>query len=158
MITADEARQLLRYDPETGAFAWVKRRKGQRETPGTVNPRGYLVVTLNAKHYLVQRLAFLLHTGKWPEHVAEHEDGDKLNNRWRNLRDVPQVHNVENQRRARSDNTLGVLGIERSKGGRFAARIRVKGRRIGLGTFDTKELAHAAYVAAKRELHKGCTI
>jgi hypothetical protein len=157
VLTQERLKELLHYDAGTGAFSWRKSRKGQNPTPGNVNVRGYLVITIDYKHYLAQRLAFLYTTGNWPTYGADHEDGNPANNRWLNLRDVPQRTNRENQRRPRRDNTTGLLGVERS-GGRFAARIVARGQRHYLGTFDTAEAAHNVYVAAKRLLHPGCTL
>jgi hypothetical protein len=42
--------------------------------------------------------------------------------------------------------------------GRLSASVWVGGKRVYLGRFDTAEEAHAAYVAAKRRLHQGCTL
>jgi hypothetical protein len=41
---------------------------------------------------------------------------------------------------------------------RWCAQITLNGRAHHIGNFDTKELAHAAYLNAKRALHPGCTI
>jgi hypothetical protein len=38
------------------------------------------------------------------------------------------------------------------------ASIRVLKKQIYLGTYDTPELAHAAYLDAKRKMHVGSTI
>jgi hypothetical protein len=45
-----------------------------------------------------------------------------------------------------------------SQGSGYMARIRVGGILHRLGTFKTPELAHAAYLSAKREMHSGSTI
>jgi hypothetical protein len=41
---------------------------------------------------------------------------------------------------------------------KFQAKIELNGISIYLGTYTTKEEAHAAYLAKKRELHEFCTI
>ena len=51
----------------------------------------------------------------------------------------------------------GYLGVQVA-GARFEACIRHQGRTIHLGTFDTAELAHAAYLARKREIHPFSTL
>jgi hypothetical protein len=81
----------------------------------------------------------------------------KLNNAIANLRDVSPKVNKQNSRKAMIDSISGCLGVSQSKK-RWKASIRVDGRSLYLGSFDTAELAHAAYVCAKRRLHEGCTI
>lgn len=47
----------------------------------------------------------------------------------------------------------GLLGVCATKSGeRFMANIKSRGKRYYLGTFDTAEEAHAAYVDARKEM------
>lgn len=46
----------------------------------------------------------------------------------------------------------------RNQAGITAALIRAGTHRRFIGTFETADLAHNAYLAAKRELHPGCTL
>lgn len=56
----------------------------------------------------------------------------------------------------RANNKSGYLGVEPARrGGRWDANIRSGGRRIRLGSFDTPEQAHAAYLSARRRLRAG---
>jgi hypothetical protein len=64
---------------------------------------------------------------------------------------------MQNQRRARSDSSTGLLGVSKNGSG-WRAEIRVDGKKINLGTHKTPELAHLAYVNAKRKHHEGCTL
>jgi hypothetical protein len=166
-LTAARLRDLLHYDPETGAFTWRFSRKGRPgkagAVAGTVDKRfGYRYIGLDGQRHGTQRLAWLYMTGEWPSAEVDHIDGDRTNDQWNNLRDVPLRMNRENIRKARSDNTsTGFLGvrINRKNGdARYQARITVKGKEMHLGRFDTPEEAHEAYLAAKRALHAGCTI
>ena len=44
-------------------------------------------------------------------------------------------------------------------GKKITARIKhPTGKKLYLGSFPTPEAAHAAYLAAKRKLHAGCTL
>jgi hypothetical protein len=96
-------------------------------------------------------------TGRWPNGVVDHINGDTSDNQWSNLRDVTHSVNCQNQRRAKRSNASGLLGVSFFDG-KPRASISVDGRPIHLGTFDTPEAAHQAYVEAKRKLHAGCTI
>lgn len=160
-LTAARLRELLHYDPETGVFTWRVFRCG-RAMPGAVAGRksgGYWCINIDGKTFKASRLAWLYVTGEYPTNVVDHRDTDRLNNRWANLRDIPQPHNLQNQRQAQSDNILGVLGVTRhAKNNKFQARITLNSKTRSLGYFHTAELAHAAYLEAKRRLHAGCTI
>lgn len=107
---------------------------------------------------MAHRLAWLYVYGEWPNGDIDHIDGDRLNNRIANLRDVSRRVNLENQRRPKACNKSGFLGVKTFRDQRFQARIQVRGVQLHLGTFDTPHEAHAAYVAAKRNLHQGCTL
>lgn len=158
-LTAERVRELLDYDPETGIF--TRRTDRGSHKAGTVacfkKPNHYLGVSIDDKQYLAHRAAWLHYYGKWPDHFIDHIDGNRSNNRIANLRDVPATINQQNQKRPQWNNKVGMLGVMATRGG-FVARIFVEGKAIHLGQFPTAELAQAAYLGAKRAIHKGCTI
>jgi hypothetical protein len=51
----------------------------------------------------------------------------------------------------RKDNKIGLKGMSIRPNGRYQARIRVDKKIIWLGTFDTPEEAHSAYVQAAKQ-------
>lgn len=161
-ITADQVKEILHYCPETGIFRWRKKMSictKVGDVAGCARSDGYVRVQIAGHKYLSARLAWLYMTGQWPAHGVDHIDGDRTNNRWSNLRDVPQSVNMQNQRRARSDNSTGLLGAHRHSNGRgFTSTIIVRGKRHHLGSFQTAEAAHAAYIEAKRRMHEACSI
>ena len=75
--------------------------------------------------------------------MIDHRDGDRTNNDVGNLRASDPTANQQNR--------TGVGASIRK--GRWVARIQVDKKHIGLGSFDTKEAAHAAYLQAKHALH-----
>lgn len=158
-ITAERLRELLHYDPETGVFT-CRVKITQRLRPGRVmgyKKFGYCVIELGGKAFKAHRLAWLYMTGAWPEQVIDHIDGDRLNNRFSNLRDIPRDQNAQNRKHPNAGNPTGYLGVNIDSG-RFRARIRVGYKLISLGYFGSPEAAHAAYVDAKRRLHLGSTL
>lgn len=158
-LTQTRLRELLLYDPETGFFT-SKSTIGRR-TKGFVytrtGSRGYVVIDVDGQRYAAHRLAWLYMHGTDPENYIDHIDGNRSNNRLANLRDVTHSVNMQNQRRAKSHNKPGLLGVGNNGSG-FRARITVDGKVRNLGTYQTPELAHKAYLSAKREAHKGCAI
>jgi hypothetical protein len=152
--------ERLAYEPKSGHFRWRIAPSNQHPAgslAGSMNSKGYAVIrTLGALH-LAHRLAWLFVHGAWPSGHIDHINGVRSDNRLENLRDVSRSVNLQNQRHARSDNKAGLLGVKRARKG-FEARISADGQYLHLGTFDTPAAAHAAYLAAKRQLHKGCTL
>jgi hypothetical protein len=165
-ITCERVRQLLVYDPATGVFTWaagVEGRGGKRRAgtvAGTTRPDGYVRISLDGKKYEAARVAWLYVTGAWPLGDVDHRDTDPGNNRWANLRDVSHAKNMENRRRPNRQNKTGLLGVCPSPKtpGFFRAQLGVGRRCVWLGDFPTAELAHAAYLAAKRQHHEGNTL
>jgi len=159
MITQERLRELAHYCPETGKFTHLQsnRRKKAGMHAGSLRNDGYIYVMFDGQRALAHRFAWLYMTGEWPTQEIDHIDGDKANNAFANLRQVSRRVNTENKRKARKNNTTGLLGVSR-KGTRFVAAIMHRGNKTYLGVFDTAEAAHMAYVKEKRRIHIGCTI
>jgi hypothetical protein len=114
---------------------------------GTVAQIGRMYVQVDGKKELVHRVIWFLHHGNCPEFL-DHIDGNPLNNKIENLRQATKQQNAMN-RKIRSDNSTGIKGIYQ-KNNKFAASICISGVNKYLGTFNTKELAQAAYAQAAK--------
>lgn len=83
--------------------------------------------------------------------LVDHINGDTLDNRKSNLRACSNGQNICNSK-LRKDNSSGLRGAYRADN-KWSSCIRVDGFRKHLGTFATKEEAHAAYIAAAKKHH-----
>lgn len=84
---------------------------------------------------------------------TDHINRDRLDNRRSNLRACTTSQNAHN-RRLRSDNKTGVMGIWFRKDSRkWTARIVVNGQRKILGCFISKEEAAMAYQQAAQQYY-----
>lgn len=152
--------ELLEYDEESGALRWRYRpdapksrnaRWAGKPALACVNADGYHHGTIEGRTAYAHRVIFKMMTGLEPPQI-DHDDGDKGNNRWRNLFAATAVDNARNAK-ARSTNRSGRTGVHRAKGGRWAAQIRTgRGKRRHLGTFSSFDDAVAARVAAEAEI------
>lgn len=154
-LSYDKLREVLEYNPDTGEFTWATRLSNRAivgKRAGNVRTNGYINISIDNRHYLAHRLAWFYCYGSFPKKNLDHIDGDKQNNRIDNLRECTQSENNQNARR-RIDNTSGHVGVIAFRG-KWRAEIRLHGQSFGLGVFDTKEEAAAAYLGAKRVLHR----
>jgi hypothetical protein len=166
-LTAELARKLLRYEPETGKLFWRERSAEfftDEWTRMTWNARfsgkqaimcpdrgGYHAGTILYRTYRAHRVIWLIQTGNWPVAQVDHINGVKTDNRWNNLRDVSASENLRNCRMSRN-NTSGVTGVRQSRSGKWIAYIHVNGRDQRIGQFstieeaaDARSLANAAH-------------
>lgn len=167
-VTASMVRELLCYDDASGLFVRPRSSQGAKAGPaGCIRRDGYVVISVGGYQHLAHRLAWLYTTGEWPTDLIDHINGERSDNRWSNLREASKQTNGQNMRRASAQNTTsGLLGAHFDKRrGMWRACIRapvldgkIKSRNIEIGVFSSAEKAHAAYVAAKRRLHAGCTL
>jgi len=157
-ISVEQLKALLHYDPNTGKFSRIAQQT--HNAGGGADCNGYLALGVMGRSYLAHRLAWLYITGQWPKFEIDHINGDRSDNRWCNLREADRQRNAQNQRRARSDNQTGFLGVTRqgSRKNPYVAKIKGRTGIVYIGRFKTAEEAHAAYVRVKRRIHEGCTI
>ena len=161
MTDFDQIASLLRYDHETGLLFWRVRRGKQRagSVAGHSSRRGYVMVRVLNRIVCAHRVAWLLQTGAWPVHEIDHINGQKGDNRFANLRDVSRSVNHQNRTSARRGSKTGLLGARYSeRRGHYFSEIKAADGYRYLGSFHTAQAAHEAYVAAKRQLHEGCTL
>ena len=167
ILGLERLKELLDYNPESGAFTRRKRtaqchQVGDRADfiVSSGQLKGYRRVALLGKRYLAHRLAWFYVNGLWPAEQIDHRNGDKADNHIANLRSVTNQVNAENlrvvRRSKRSSELLGVFFHAQS--GRWRARLTVNRKGVHIGMFDTPEEAHQAYIEAKRIHHDGCTI
>lgn len=143
--SVERLREMLAYDPATGILT----RRENGKVAGCLDvDSGYIRVRVDNVLMRAHRVIFAMVTGKWPELDVDHEDRNRSNNRWLNLREANDEQNKANSLRS---NALGLKGVYRMKD-KFQAQIQSRGRRINLGTYATPQEAHAAYAAKAIEL------
>ena len=163
-LTQARLKELLIYSRSTGLFTWrvnhgKKIKAGQ--VAGAPQGMGYIQVQVDGYNYLAHRLAYLYVRGRFPVNQIDQRDGQRDGQRdencWANLRVSTVAQNAQNIRQATKRSLVGLLGVSRN-GKRWKSNIRVDKKLVHLGTFDTPELAHAAYVEAKRKHHPFSTL
>jgi hypothetical protein len=108
-------------------------------------------VSVDGQLFLAHRVIWVMIHGSLPDgYEIDHRDQNASNNRLPNLRLATPSQNSANIR-VKSNNSLGIKGVYWLTANRkFRAQIRVAGRKIHLGLFDTaKEAAEAYAIAAK---------
>lgn len=118
---------------------------------GYVEPAGYRAIMVGGQIYKEHRLIWLYHKGTSPENEIDHINGDRLDNRIENLRDVTSLENARNQRLSKA-NKSGFVGVCFDKNcKKWNASIMVHKRQISLGRFHRKKDAVAARSAAEKK-------
>lgn len=153
MITVDELKRELSYDPKTGEFWWLRSDKGRRmwRPAGRTTKGRYVTIGIFNETYCGHHLAWLYMTGTWAESEIDHKNTVRHDNHWNNLRLATTAQNRANAN-LRKDNTSGLKGVSwHTQKNRWRARCYFSGKEKHLGLFDTKEAAHKAYAAAAEQ-------
>lgn len=166
MTTAEIIRQLLDYNPVTGVFIWLRRQETDQyvktwntrfagKIAGRISVYGYREIVIDGVLHRANRLAWIYMTGEWPTLNVDHENTDRADNRWENLREATIAQNAWNVS-SRKKNSFGLSGVGYHRNCRsrpYSSRITVNGKLIHLGYFATPESAHSAYMEAVNKYH-----
>lgn len=148
--------ESLSYDPLTGEFRWKtagKNTRGVGTLAGHLHYTGYRYVKVSQIRFSCQRLAWLFHTGEWPNMHIDHINTNKSDNRICNLREATSAQNGFNNP-MQPYNTSGYKGVSWSaREKKYRAQITAYGKRNFLGLFDDPAVAAEAYKTAAAKLH-----
>lgn len=152
VLTQKELKSLLWYHADSGVFRWRFSRAAHIkpwDKAGSPDNHGYMKIMINQRLFKTHRLAWLYVYGEMPTQQIDHIDGDRADNRIKNLRLVSNKQNQENVG-PRSNNSTGFRGVSfNKKSGRYEAYITNNLKKISLGMFDSPEIA-ASVAAQKR--------
>ncbi len=151
MLTQEKVRQLLKYNPENGELIWLFNRQRPDligcEAGYVDTSNGYRYVAVDGTTYLLVRLVWFMETGEWPQTI-DHINGDPLDDKFSNLRNVSKGQNVANSG-LKSTNTTGFKGVSYCSATRkYRASITINQVSKNLGRYRTPEEAHAAWYTA----------
>lgn len=155
-IDFDHLAGNIKYDHETGFFSAKTSRKGMPVGKNIALPQssGYLRVSYKGYRYLAHRLAWIIFYRENPPGQIDHINGDRKDNRIKNLRIALPSENNQNQSKAKGKNK--VIGVYLMESGRYQAKIKANGKTKILGRFDSEEEASQAYWSAKMKFHPFC--
>lgn len=166
-VALSRVRELLSYDPKTGEVTWRVHRGGKTgagSRAGYTKSLGYREVRVDGKRMYSHQIAWLLTTGEWPPETIDHADGNPANNRFANLRRASRSQNNVN-RCASIRSSTGLKGVfpqfaqtcrktgKSIRTGRYRAQIKIQGKVVSLGVFDTPEAGDAAYRLASERAY-----
>jgi hypothetical protein len=139
MPSQERLNELLSYDPETGTLVWhhtIRRCKAGSDA-FTVKSDGKLKTTIDGGKYATPRVVYMLVTGIDPKDATIHcINGDMSDLSWDNL----MLETTSN-----AVSSTGVTDKERlNYDTKYRARVKISGKGIVVGDFDTEEEAEAA--------------
>lgn len=147
----EEMAKRLSYDKDTGVVVWLDGKKAGQEIVNLSN-EGYRRLKILGKNYYLHRVCWFLHHKEWPTGYLDHVNGDKADNRLKNLRLASSSQNSANRILA-VNNSTGYKGVVyRKEFNKYLARVGANPRII-VGYFETAEDAARAYNKAAKELY-----
>lgn len=159
-VTPEDIRAYIRYEAETGLFYW-----GERGAPhaggwnsemagkpcGGIN-EGYRILRICRVTFKAHRVAFFVGHGRWPQGNLDHINGDTMDNRVENLREVTNAQNAMNAKR-RKDNRSGAKGVSyHTRVKVWEAFLRYDRRKYHIGSYKTFSEAKAAREAFEQKM------
>jgi hypothetical protein len=142
----------LRYEKSTGKFFWIKRinsRGNPGKEAGNIVTDGGRFITYKKRRWQASRLAWYFVYGCFPVFCIDHINGNRDDNRIENLREVTVRENMQNMKTHREGK---LVGAHKRKNNKWESHIKINGKIIYLGTFDSDKEASDKYWEAASSL------
>jgi hypothetical protein len=155
MITQQELKELLHYNPETGIFTWKvspARQVFSGDIAGTKRKDGYIQIKVKNKLILSHRLAWIYMYGYLPKYI-DHINGQRDDNRIINIREVSNQQNSLNSKISKN-NTSGIKGVYWDKSrNKWTVRLSIDGKCKFFKRFDDIDLAKLVIEEVRNKYH-----
>lgn len=145
----EDLKKFMSYNPDTGMV--YRREDGKLLTHESPSGR-YYKVQIKGKKYYLHRLVYFYMTGEYPEEV-DHEDGNKLNLKWDNLRAATHSENQSNIP-TQKNNTSGVKGLYRDRVGKWRGKVQKHGKVYYTTCSDDREFIIQEISKLRDSLHQ----
>jgi hypothetical protein len=155
MINQSRLKELFTYTPD-GKF--TRNKNGKEVKCSVTKGQRYLRINVEGKPYTIHRMVFLYHYGYLPK-VTDHIDGNRMNNKIENLREVTQQENCLNSKhRATSKSPFKNVYLQSPTKDldwkrNWVVSLMVKGKRIYIGSFKDLDLANLVAHEARAKYH-----
>lgn len=154
-------RECFWYEPKAGMLYWKRRPRLHFPTergwkiftkrcvgkPALNSGERYRHGHLDGQYLAAHRVMWKLQTGQEPPSIIDHEDENKLNNKWRNLREATHAQNC-----VKRDRRFDGVHKHRNKN-RWVAQAGGRGTKRYIGIFDSLEKARRARRRAMRRIY-----
>lgn len=137
----------LSYNKDTGKFFRIKEigRKGKiGPVKESKDKDGYLLIKFGNKSYRTHRLAWYFVYEVMPKKQIDHINGNIIDNRIINLREVTNRKNAHNYKKHREGKLVGCSFDSKAK--KWVAQIYINGKSKYLGLFKTEIEGHLVYM------------
>lgn len=146
MITQERLKELFTYSPDGNLIWKVQKAKRTkiRTIAGWINTdvhgQKYMNIELDGKSYKLHRIIFMYHYGFVPKRI-DHIDGNRLNNKIENLREVTASQNAMNSS-VRKNSKSGFKNVFLDKtSGKWRVQFKINGKSYSFGSYEDLELA-----------------
>lgn len=122
------------YDEQSGTIT----RDDRKNSNGSYDKDGYLILKIKGKQFKAHRLAWFLHYGKFPEKEIDHINRNRKDNSIKNLRECTHQENIKNTNKKINKDT-GVQGIyldKTTKGLKAKYTFRIKNKMYRFKTLE----------------------
>lgn len=139
--TLAQLRKILKYDPETGIFTWLRDHNNGRmkygSRAGRADARGYRAIGIDNELYSEHHLAWVFVYGEWPKQI-DHKNRNKSDNRIANLRKATTSQNALNRKYKGSRSGHRNIFLHK---GKYKVELRVDGVLTFFGYFTSLKRA-----------------
>ena len=153
VLTQEDA--LFLFDYIDGGLYWKNPTHGKAvkgSKAGFINNMGYYQISIYGKKFTEHQIVYLMKNGFIPKEI-DHINGNKIDNRIENLREVTRMQNMYNKTAYKS-NTSGSKNVSwKAKINKWQVAISYEGKRKYLGVFEDFEFAELVATEARNKYH-----
>jgi hypothetical protein len=143
------------FEHRDGVLYWKKQTSTRviaGSKAGRVDTNGYVIIGLNRKRYKAHRIIFLMLNGYVPP-ILDHIDGNRSNNKIKNLRAATVSQNLQNSKTYKS-NTSGIKGVSWEKDrNKWKVQIMLRGKNKVIRNLEDLELAELVAIEVRNKYH-----